>query len=140
MESELIIKDIFEDMAIPPEFICPLTYKIMVEPVIAEDGYTYEKEAFINLTDSLSPVTKEPINKSIMIPNNALSECIIRYKYELNVNKIKELNDINTSNTLVINKELKQKPETQETIQNKEDSLYYEDEQARIKRQIKKYT
>ena len=100
MESELIIKDIFEDMVIPPEFICPLTFKIMIEPVIAEDGYTYEKEAFQAITDSLSPVTRKLINTSIMIPNNALQECITRYKYEL---KNKDILERNITDTIVFN-------------------------------------
>ncbi len=30
---------------VPHEFLCPITHLIMVDPVSAEDGQTYEREA-----------------------------------------------------------------------------------------------
>lgn len=34
-----------KDIAIPVEFICPITQEIMTEPMMAEDGHTYERSA-----------------------------------------------------------------------------------------------
>jgi len=29
----------------PPEFYCPITHEVMVDPVVAQDGHTYERQA-----------------------------------------------------------------------------------------------
>jgi hypothetical protein len=42
---------------IPQEFICPITLSIMDNPVICDDGYTYERESIIRLPNSISPMT-----------------------------------------------------------------------------------
>ena len=31
----------------PEHFLCPITYSIMIEPVLAKDGYTYEESAIV---------------------------------------------------------------------------------------------
>jgi len=65
---------------IPQEFICPITLSIMENPVICDDGYTYEREAIIRLPNSISPMTRQSINKLNLIPNRAIKDAIIRYK------------------------------------------------------------
>lgn len=67
---------------IPQEFICPITLTIMENPVICDDGYTYEREAIIRLPNSISPMTRQPINKLNLIPNRAIKDAIERYKIE----------------------------------------------------------
>lgn len=68
---------------IPDEFICPITLKIMDDPVLCEDGYSYEKSAIIAIQNSLSPMTRQPINKSKLIPNRALKNTISKYKVDI---------------------------------------------------------
>lgn len=70
---------------IPQEFICPITLNIMNDPVICEDGYTYERESIMSLPNSLSPMTRNPINKYNLIPNRALKDSIERFKSSNNV-------------------------------------------------------
>ena len=65
---------------IPTEFICPITLNIMDEPVICEDGYTYEREAILRLPNSISPMTRQFINKNNLIPNRGLKDAIDRFK------------------------------------------------------------
>lgn len=64
---------------IPHEFICPITLEIMIDPVLCEDGITYERKAIMSIRNSLSPMTRQPIDKTKLLPNRALKECIQRY-------------------------------------------------------------
>ncbi len=75
--SEISSTDKFDE--IPEEFLCPITLDIMEDPVICEDGYTYEREAIISISNSLSPMTRQPINKRILIPNRALKQSIEKF-------------------------------------------------------------
>jgi hypothetical protein len=61
------------------EFLCPITFEIMVDPVICEDGYTYERSVIMSLHNSLSPMTRQPIDKTKLIPNRALKSAIDRF-------------------------------------------------------------
>ena len=74
---------------IPDEFICPITLDIMNDPVICEDGYTYEKKSILQLQTSISPMTRQPIDITKIIPNRALKYAIIRFNknYDLETEK-----------------------------------------------------
>lgn len=65
---------------IPQEFICPITFSIMDDPVICEDGYTYERSAILQVPNSISPITRQYINKNNLIPNRAIKDSIQRFK------------------------------------------------------------
>ena len=64
--------------AIPNEFYCPITFGLMTDPVIAEDGHTYEREAieqwFVN--HNTSPKTNLPLISTNLIANIALRNTI----------------------------------------------------------------
>ena len=54
---------------------CPITLAEIQEPVISSvDGYTYEKSAILAWlsTNKISPMTKQPMTESDLIPNRAL--------------------------------------------------------------------
>ena len=42
--------------------VCPLTMDIMIDPVMCDDGFTYEKKAILQITNNISPLTRQPIN------------------------------------------------------------------------------
>lgn len=48
---------------VPPEFFCPITHHAMREPLLAADGFTYERSAIIKwlMKSSDSPCTREPL-------------------------------------------------------------------------------
>lgn len=71
-------------MAIPNEFMCPITMVIMKEPVLASDGYTYEKEAIQQWLQSntISPLTRESMRFTDCRPNRALKDAIERWQKE----------------------------------------------------------
>jgi hypothetical protein len=54
--------------------ICPITQDIMREPVIDKEGNTYEKSAILEWlkTNNKSPITRNVISASELIPNRAL--------------------------------------------------------------------
>lgn len=59
----------YDDSDIPNEFICPITQEIMCDPVVAADGFTYEREAIQKWLDTgrkLSPKT------GLKMPNSDL--------------------------------------------------------------------
>jgi hypothetical protein len=60
---------------------CPITGDIMYNPVIASDGNTYERKAIKRwLKDhSTSPITRQPISKTGLIPNRAVKLLIDAY-------------------------------------------------------------
>lgn len=62
-------------------FYCPITYTIMLDPVIGPDGHTYERNAIQQwlTTSNVSPITKQPMSTSNLIPNIALRDTIQSY-------------------------------------------------------------
>ena len=64
-------------------FMCPLSLDIMTDPVIAEDGFTYEREHIENWINTprqagqqlISPLTSEPMGINL-IPNKSLKKII----------------------------------------------------------------
>jgi hypothetical protein len=75
---------------IPNSYICSITQEIMKDPVICEDGNSYERSA---ITDWLtrrqtSPLTNEPMSPNIMIGNRALKEAIEDFQKSNQQNKV----------------------------------------------------
>jgi hypothetical protein len=70
-------------MEVPPEFFCPLSLEIMVNPVLVPaTGQTYERamiEAYLQreLKDPLQPHT--PLQDATLSPNHALRNAIERF-------------------------------------------------------------
>ena len=62
-------------------FICPLTKKIMHDPVISIDGLTYERRAittwFVNHSES--PITGQKLSSKVLIPNLSLLQQIRKF-------------------------------------------------------------
>lgn len=71
-------------MSIPHSFICPITMEVMKDPWMDSDGNSYEKEAIFKWVQShgISPITRNRILLSQLVPNRALKELILNYKSE----------------------------------------------------------
>ncbi|KAF0042971.1 hypothetical protein F2P81_004308 [Scophthalmus maximus] len=68
---------------VPDEFLCPITRELMKEPVIAADGYSYEREAidsWVNTKNRSSPMTNLPLLTTLLTPNHTLKMAIGRWK------------------------------------------------------------
>ena len=67
--------------SINDSFYCPITYTIMLDPVIGPDGHTYERSAIQQWlsTSNISPITKQLMTSSNLVPNIALRDTIQAY-------------------------------------------------------------
>ena len=71
-----------EDLALPDEFICPITRELMVQPVVASDGFTYERSAIRQVLRSEqpeSPLTREALRRDFL-PNFTLLKLIREHR------------------------------------------------------------
>lgn len=78
LEKMKKLKKIIHD--IPQEYFCPLTKDILIDPVMAQDGNTYERkaiEAWFSKHET-SPITNSKI-PNMLIPNNAIQKLIAGY-------------------------------------------------------------
>uniref|UniRef100_A0A8C5CSX6 WD repeat, SAM and U-box domain-containing protein 1 n=1 Tax=Gadus morhua TaxID=8049 RepID=A0A8C5CSX6_GADMO len=67
---------------VPDEYLCPITRELMKDPVIAADGYSYEREAiqsWINSRNRSSPMTNLPLKTTLLTPNHTLKMAIGRW-------------------------------------------------------------
>ena len=71
----------------PPSLLCPITQEVMVEPVIASDGFTYERSAierWLDMgADRRSPTTNAPLPSRTLVPNRHLASMIAAYRSRL---------------------------------------------------------
>ncbi|XP_068756252.1 WD repeat, SAM and U-box domain-containing protein 1-like isoform X2 [Montipora capricornis] len=77
MIKEIKRQELEED--IPDEFFCPITREIMCDPVIAADGYTYERasiEEWLKSGRKSSPMTNAPLKTTTLTPNRMLKNLI----------------------------------------------------------------
>ena len=90
-------------MSFPENFICPITQTIMVDPVMCEDGITYERSAITQWLQShnTSPVTRQYISSNL-IPNIALRNTISDYQKQNQVTSSVS-NDTVSINTHITN-------------------------------------
>ena len=73
----------------PPEYLCcPITLELMNDPVICTDGYSYERNTIMQYLEknSISPMTKQPIDKKNIFPNRTLKDAIENYKMNIEKN------------------------------------------------------
>lgn len=83
-----------------PDYLkCPLTLDIFRIPVIASDGYTYEKDAIIKHLKykKTSPMTRQLINENL-IPNRTILDAVDEYNQ---LDPKKKIQKTNTCNQLL---------------------------------------
>ena len=63
---------------IPEHFLCPITYSIMTDPVIADDGYTYERSSIMSWLSqkNVSPMTRQTMSLNSLKPNRLIKDLI----------------------------------------------------------------
>ena len=69
---------------VPDEYLCPITCEVMEDPVIAEDGQTYEREAIATWVASAgtSPITRQWM-ANIFFPNRTVKGMIAKWREEV---------------------------------------------------------
>lgn len=65
----------------PNSFYCPITQALMSDPVIDKNGDTYERSAIMLWINEhgTSPMTREPLSSSDLMPNRAIRDAIDDY-------------------------------------------------------------
>jgi hypothetical protein len=67
-----------------PEHFCDMTFAcdVMDDPVVAADGFTYEREAITQwlASHSTSPTTNEPMHSKVVFPNVSIRAQIIAWR------------------------------------------------------------
>lgn len=78
--SRLLQKSAFPSHSrpLPESFYCHITRELMVDPVIAPDGNSFERDAITQWleTNDTSPLTRNPLTVAELRPNNALYDLI----------------------------------------------------------------
>lgn len=71
------IKQFYNDK-IPEDFYCPITQEIFVDPVMADDGNTYERAAIESwlLKHDTSPLTNVKLNSKYLVPNLTVKKLV----------------------------------------------------------------
>jgi len=66
----------------PAVFICPITKEIFEDPVVAADGFTYERSAIIQWlrNSSQSPMTNMTLDHLSLTPNHSVRSAIVEWK------------------------------------------------------------
>ncbi|NWU15884.1 WSDU1 protein, partial [Cephalopterus ornatus] len=80
--QELRMTVVSVSVPVPDEFLCPITRDLMKDPVIAADGYSYEREAmehWISNKRRSSPMTNLPLHSLMLTPNRTLKMAITRW-------------------------------------------------------------
>lgn len=71
---------------VPEDFICPITYEIMSDPVMCEDGFSYERSAILEWfakDKTTSPMTNCLLTSTTVFENNKLKREIENYLKKL---------------------------------------------------------
>ncbi|KAK3740469.1 hypothetical protein RRG08_000456 [Elysia crispata] len=65
----------------PEEFLCPITQELMRDPVIAADGYTYDRPAIVSWMqrEQRSPLTNLELSSTQLTPNRTLKMMIHKF-------------------------------------------------------------
>ena len=66
------------EVAIPEDYMCPITYEIMRDPVMTTTGDTYERSAITTwfLSHDSDPLTNQKIDSKTLLPNRTLRKAI----------------------------------------------------------------
>jgi hypothetical protein len=78
------------NLTTPNDFLCPITHDVMVDPVVASDGHSYERSAIQRVLDlsaesggtPVSPLTRMPL-QAVLYPNTTLLKRIKDYDSEI---------------------------------------------------------
>ncbi|CAN8244018.1 unnamed protein product [Cochlearia groenlandica] len=81
LESDSDTSSSSASVEIPKEFVCSLSKKIMIDPVIIASGQTYEKRCITEWLrhERTCPITKEVLSHSLCTPNSLVSEMITQW-------------------------------------------------------------
>lgn len=64
----------------PEAFYCPISGEVMLDPVVASDGHTYERKEIekwiFQMNKQTSPMTNQPLKNKDLLPSHTLKSMI----------------------------------------------------------------
>ena len=75
VEREHLLRTYWKDLELPRHLLCPIANSLMVDPVIAEDGYTYER---VTISRWISKSLVSPMTGNLLSKNELRSNIVIR--------------------------------------------------------------
>jgi hypothetical protein len=74
--QEIKIEQLIDNNSVPNEYICPISHKIMIEPVTTSVGNTYEEKYIKKWFENhdTDPLFNETLKNKNLIHNNSLKE------------------------------------------------------------------
>lgn len=94
-------------MDVPSSYLCPITQDLMKDPVIAQDGFSYEREAITKwflVGRKTSPITNGALECTYVFPNrilkNSISEFVERRRKLLREKLIQEIGKLRVNEVL----------------------------------------
>lgn len=84
-------------MAIPSDALsCPITLEIFRDPVMAQDGHTYEREAIEEWiqNNGTSPVTNQKLSIEHLAPNHAIKKVVDHFENSLREKRFQYVLDV----------------------------------------------
>ena len=97
----------YESENIPNEFICPITNNVMDDPVIAVDGYTYERSSiteWFKRGHQTSPFTNLQLTDTSLRVNLSLKKLIFDFLEQNSSHKLQIKSDLQYSIQLIEDK------------------------------------
>lgn len=87
----------------PPSFVCPLSYRVMEEPLSDLCGHNFERqaiEAWIARGNTCCPISRKTMSSNDLKPNHLLAERIDKWKWEQEHEDVIVLKSATHHNTL----------------------------------------
>ncbi|KAL9379278.1 hypothetical protein Peur_027760 [Populus x canadensis] len=105
---------VVDNTVIPEEFICPISKKIMNDPVVLATGQTYDRpfiQRLLNEGHRTCPQTQQVISHTFLTPNHLVQEMISKWRKERGIELPKPLvdDDVHTDADRVYLKSLLEK-------------------------------
>jgi hypothetical protein len=77
------LRNTMKSSALPSEFVCPISLEMMTDPVVASDGFTYERECITKWLSehTTSPTTNAPLQTLGLFENRGLKILIRESQY-----------------------------------------------------------
>jgi len=127
------------DIPDPMEFMCPITQATMMDPVVAADGNSYEREAIEKHVEhsSLSPLTNTPWKHRELTANNALKQLIRSYEEKVQGSLVQLHHDASLARTTSRAKHMEEKEALEEKLRRqKQKKQVLEEQLARQKQAL----
>jgi U-box domain len=73
------------NIAVPDEFICPITRDVMMKPMMTKSGFNFERKAILEWIakgNDGCPMTRTALSPSKIVPNKALEGRILKWMWE----------------------------------------------------------